>query len=397
MLLSFVATGEQNGTYIIHGKVPSQIYDGATIRLYRYSLAYEKPEVIDSTIVRDEAFSFKGESVPHPFLAFISVPNRVATRLIIEPGEIDVEIENGKLMGTLSGTPLNDAYNEFVVEPYNKYIRSDTLSDKRMRLRKAGTWTTRDEADYRMAMKTPTALNKEAMEKELEFVEKYILYPDVISSSLYKYYYLTHLLSKRGISAPYDQRVKTLMASIPKEYADRIYAAGETADKKYEEYLSDTTRKPLPPIKDASPEEVSAGKKYTDFSGIGIDDKNVTLSQLIKGDAKLVLLDFWASWCGPCLNEMPVISQLNKEYGPKGLLVIGVSSDTDSGRWKAAMEKYGMTWAQLNSPGNQPRSAGAIYGVKFIPYTILLDANGVIVERGLRGDALKSKIESILK
>lgn len=112
---------------------------------------------------------------------------------------------------------------------------------------------------------------------------------------------------------------------------------------------------------------------------------------------KVVLIDFWASWCGPCRQENPVVVEAWKRYEPKGFTIFSVSLDQTKEKWLAAIGKDGLAWNNHVSDLRGWQSAGAAaYGVRSIPATFLLDREGKIVARNLRGPALEQKLAELL-
>lgn len=140
---------------------------------------------------------------------------------------------------------------------------------------------------------------------------------------------------------------------------------------------------PPPGVSDVAPD-------LTDKSPTG---ETYSLSQL-KG--KVVLLDFWASWCGPCIREMPNVVAAYNKYHDKGFEVFSVSLDSDVNRWKGAIAKFNMNWPYHISDLKKWQSAHSRrYGVSGIPATYLIDQNGVIVAMNLRGAALEAKLAEL--
>jgi thiol-disulfide isomerase/thioredoxin len=112
---------------------------------------------------------------------------------------------------------------------------------------------------------------------------------------------------------------------------------------------------------------------------------------------KVVLIDFWASWCGPCRKEMPNVVKAYKKYKNKGFEIFGVSLDQDRDRWLEAIAKDGMTWPQVSDLKYWGSDVVKQYNIQGIPFTVLLDRNGKIIAKNLRGEALDQKLASVLK
>ena len=135
------------------------------------------------------------------------------------------------------------------------------------------------------------------------------------------------------------------------------------------------------------------GDEAPDIVMNGIDGKTMKLSSL---RGKLVLIDFWASWCGPCRAENPNVVALYKELHAKGLNIIGVSLDKDAAKWKEAIAKDGLTWPQISNLKYWDEPIAKQYNVESIPATFILDANGTVVAKDLRGAELKAKVTELL-
>ncbi len=140
-------------------------------------------------------------------------------------------------------------------------------------------------------------------------------------------------------------------------------------------------------------ETVAVGKVAPDFAMADSLGNMVNLSSF-KG--KTVLVDFWASWCGPCRQENPNVVKLYNQYKDKNFTILGVSLDTDRAKWLKAIEDDKLTWNHVSDLQGWKNSAAGLYGVNSIPHTVLIDANGVIIGRNLRGDELAAKLAEVL-
>ena len=135
------------------------------------------------------------------------------------------------------------------------------------------------------------------------------------------------------------------------------------------------------------------GKPAPDFTLADTSGKPVSLSSF-KG--KYVLVDFWASWCGPCRGENPSVVKAFHKYHPKGFTVLGVSLDEKKDKWEEAIAKDHLTWTQVSDLKGWKSSVGELYGIKGIPMNFLLDKDGKVIAKELRGEDLEKKLaESI--
>ena len=123
------------------------------------------------------------------------------------------------------------------------------------------------------------------------------------------------------------------------------------------------------------------------------EGKNIKLSSL---RGKYVLIDFWAAWCGPCRRESPNMVSLYEKFYPKGFDIFSVSLDQTKEAWEKAIKKDGLEkWTHVSDLKYWNSAAGKAYGVQSIPFTVLIDREGKIIAKGLRGDDLRTKLEEI--
>lgn len=136
------------------------------------------------------------------------------------------------------------------------------------------------------------------------------------------------------------------------------------------------------------------GAAFVDFSMPDVDGQMRKLSDYA-GKGNYVLVDFWASWCGPCRQEMPNVKKVYDRFHSKGFEIVGVSLDNNKKAWTDAIAKMQMTWPQLSDLKGWKCSAAEIYNVKGIPATLLIGPDGKIIASDLRGEELIKKIEEL--
>ena len=151
---------------------------------------------------------------------------------------------------------------------------------------------------------------------------------------------------------------------------------------------------------ETTPSHPLIGKKYVDVSAGGTDGRQHKLSEYIggqatKGKKKYVLVDFWTSWCRPCMMEMPNVKRNWERYRSQGFEVVGISLDGNRQAWMQAINNNGYLWPQLSDLNGFDCSAAALYGIEYIPWNFLCNEEGIIVAVELRGEDLANKLKEI--
>lgn len=142
-------------------------------------------------------------------------------------------------------------------------------------------------------------------------------------------------------------------------------------------------------------ESTNEGHPYRNFPSQTLDGKAVQLSDFVK-KGKVTLIDFWASWCIPCAQEIPALKKLYAQYHDKGFDIVSVSLDTNKNAWAGAVKRHQMPWTQISDLKGWKGNATKLYGISAIPFVLVVDRNGIIVQKNIHGDRLADKIKELV-
>lgn len=143
-------------------------------------------------------------------------------------------------------------------------------------------------------------------------------------------------------------------------------------------------------------ERTEIGQPYTELDLMDADGGRIALSSLV-GDGRWVLVDFWATWCGPCREEISYLKDAYKQFGEQGFTIYGVSLDNDAEAWKKYLAENGMGWPNANAVERGKSPAAESYGIRSIPANFLVGPDGRIVAKNLHGKVLKDKLDELLR
>ena len=318
----------------------------------------DKTEYSDSALVKKGKFVFEGAVDNGKYLYYVSIrefPGLEAS-LILEPGTLSYQypISDDIRYAGIKGTNLNDAYTDSI------FILSISVSE----------------------------FGKAVMEGRLDITDaKESGAVEKMKSDLLRF--------NKNVSSFIEKNRDNPVG----EYLFLIYSQLLSKEDREEllPYLSEKGQQRYDKIEEMRhPETVSPEGQYLPFSGKAPDGSLVDLSTLPQ-NKKLVLLDFWASWCVPCLKEVPTLQKLYADCQDKGLEIVSISIDTSEKAWKGALDKTEMPWVHLIDNKDKEANIATKYGVVAIPYTVLIDSSGEIVGVNLRGQSLIDKINDLLK
>lgn len=346
-VISGVADGIENGK-----KVFIQVMDEKNT-----------PTSIDTAVVTNGKFEFKGK-LKEVELAYLKFDLDGSMPFFLENGKIDIVFDkDSTFKSTAKGTFNNDILAEFNTKSVaigKKLAQFQKNNLGKMRLAKESN----DTVTVNKIMAEHDSFQKEMDVYSEEFITKNT---NAILSTLL----IENFINQKTLE----------LAKI------QSYFNGLT-----DEVKNTKSGKRVKKLLDAIT-SVEVGKKAPDFSAPSPDGKTVSLKESM---GKVTIIDFWASWCGPCRMENPNVVAMYNELHEKGLNIIGVSLDRDEAKWKEAIEKDGLTWNHISNLKFWQEPIAELYNVKSIPATFILDANGVIVAKDLRGAELKNKVYQLL-
>lgn len=353
-LLIFSCTSEPH--YVVKGKIEGS--DNVTFYLQKREDG--KLISIDSAVSKKGSFTLKGGKVDYPqMIQLVAGTTKKRTSFYLENSEIIVSgILDSLFKATITGSKTHDEYRTLV--DANKI-----LSDK---------YTT-IYSDYQIAGRAGDTVKTAEMEKQLESLQTE----------------MTDLQKDFVKNNPASYVTPSILSSLSYEMeASEIEAAINTMD---------TAVAAIPMMKSLKErvqvmKAVSIGQKAPDFTMNDVDGKPVALSSKI--GAKLLLVDFWAAWCGPCRQENPNVVKVYNEFNKKGFDVFGVSLDQEKEDWVKAIADDKLTWTHVSDLQYWSNAAAKMYAVNAIPANFLLDETGTIIARNVRGEELYKKVNEIL-
>jgi thiol-disulfide isomerase/thioredoxin len=355
-----VSSCGEKDAFTIKGKLPNGTYDGQQVYLKTLDSNWKGLVAIDTVNVVDGEFFFKGLAKEGATVHFISLDDAPGfmsrpVLVVVEPGHIEVDLDS---VSSVKGTLSNDAYQAFAT-------KSGAINEE------LGAIVQKSKQDA-ANVEFQAGLEKQYKEKnDLLTKETFDFVKANIQSQTG-----TYLLTKNFYRFSADQ-LNELVPSIKPGYksiagVQRVETAAKALDA------------------------TSAGKAFTDVKGKTPESKDAALADYA-GKGKYVLVDFWASWCPPCRDEMPKLVELYKQYKAKDFEIVGISLDKTNEDWVNGIKNLNITWPQISDLKFWDSELAAVYGISSIPHLMLLDKDGKILARGLDVGEATKKIEELLK
>jgi peroxiredoxin len=329
---------------------------------------------VDSAKVQDGKFELKGKVKEPSMFALYIKDIQQPVPFIMESGEIVVKIDKDSIWKSkISGTESNDSFQEF--NDKSNAIQKRMVDYQNKNIQKLM------EAQQKKDNLAIESLKSGYVKIQKEMDDYMIQYPDENPNS-----YISLLLVERLFSSQdfKYEKVKKTFENLNEELRNT------TKGKAISDKLKTIEKNMKNP---AAAEKLNSLKLAPDFSAKSPNGTTISLKESL---GKVTIIDFWASWCGPCRKENPNVVALYNEFHSKGLNIIGVSLDDEATKWKDAIAKDKLTWNQVSNLKGFEDPIATLYDVQQIPTTFVLDSKGNIVAKDLRGDELKVKVQELL-
>ncbi|APQ19096.1 TlpA disulfide reductase family protein [Maribacter hydrothermalis] len=348
--------------FTLNGNLRGEIPDGTQVFLKKIG-ENNQPIEVDTAITANGDFTFTGKSeIPELHYLFVEqLPGYTA--VILENGEIQFSAQRDSMgFADISGTFQNDTFADYMEQSREISKQAQSIQKDMQAASGEAALALQDE------MKE---LQEEYKTFELDYVKTH---PKALISALV----LDRAVATKAVGIEEVEEIyKTLSEEIKNSKPGKQILEGIEKLKASE----------------AAGKNSSIGAKAPDFSGPSPDGNVIALKDVM---GKVTLIDFWAGWCRPCRAENPNIVAVYNKYHDKGLNVLGVSLDRTEEAWKKAIEEDGLVWNHISNIAYFDDQIAKLYNVDAIPAAFLLDENGVIVAKNLRGPELEAKVAELL-
>ena len=368
LIILFVSCKSSSGDYTI--SISADVEDDHQIFLVNFD-DDNKPNVTDTLYAKEGLASYSGFAEVPEYQSLWVSGVRGSVPLFVEPGEITVEIYKDSIQASkVSGTKTNLAFKRYIDE-VNPLFRSFNEIQNDMR----NAVISRDSLGYK-------DLKEQLKDMETKFNNFQIEYTKSNPDSYISAMVLMQLVMNKAIENEAAYEIYNSFSKTIKKTKSAVKINTLLAPKEAEEA-------------EDKPEdgEVNVGDKAPDFSAPNPNESFVTLNSSL---GKLTILDFWASWCGPCRVDSPNLVKLNNSYEANGLAIVGISLDNNKKSWEKAIDNDKLDWTHVSHLNRWDDPIAAAYGVNSIPQLFLLDESGTVIAKERRAEDFLPILKQIL-
>ncbi|MDN5201475.1 TlpA disulfide reductase family protein [Fulvivirgaceae bacterium BMA10] len=352
---------ENQTNYHIAGQV-EQFPDSAEVYLYAFDPIKQISTPIDTSQIDDKGKYQLSYEFSEPSLLKLRFFGEQTVYIVVDEGQNDVTLNvEGKRKGSalVKGSPDSEkllAYEKFRVASYNQWVRPTYDS--------MDAATERGDTQAEIEAVHQYTINNEIHRKELiDFTKK------EIGTSIALYGTMLRWTGDDKIG-----ELEALVSAFKAEHPS-LTMTSHMQDK-VSRFKKVAIGVQAPPL------------AQSDTAGNMVDLADI--------NAKVILIDFWASWCGPCILQIPDLNEAYDKYHEKGFEIVSVSVDHNGDKWKRAIRKYEMPWIHMSDLKEWESDAAKNYNVTFVPFNFLLDGEGKILAKNLHSKALSDKLEELL-
>jgi peroxiredoxin len=345
--IACITASAQNTTYNVSGTASASV-----TKVYLYD-AINTRTPIDSSTVSGGHFTFSGSKPTNALLAVSALGDLRNLQFFNDGTPLNINLTNY----TVTASPLNEKLNAYEQDV-------DGISGELHEI-------------ISFANQNHASLSRQQMDSLVE------RYSQIEQQVIQRVMQIVSENSDNIIPAAF---IKSLAYDLSYEQLAQVC---QPSAPYYNHPAMQTTRRLYEGMQKRAP-----GKLFTDMTINDINGQPRQLSEWI-GKGQYVMIDFWASWCGPCRQEMPNVVSNYEKYHSAGFEIIGISFDQREAQWKSAVNQMRMTWPQLSDLGGWQSAASDVYGISSIPASILFDKEGRIIATDLRGEHLGQKLQEL--
>lgn len=383
--ISLMACQQKHDGYVVHGNIAGNS-DGMKVQLVDQSVY--PPVVLDSTVIKNGKFEFKGKlELPGRYQVIIDKTGEgdesemLASSFYLENSDITYSghvdslktyfwsNETFRKEPVVTGSAMQDLYNQYRKKNRELHNKMADINEKYLEVyhRPAMDGIFNTEEGIALS-KQLEQLGQQSDATQWKFIEQY-----------------------PGTIVAYDMASEFLEGMYVSLTIPQIDQLAETITKAWGAYPDKAAEFKA---KAEKAKKMALGTKYQDIELMNTEGKMVKLSEYVP-EGRYVMLEFWASWCGPCRGEIPHLRHVYSEYKDKGFEIVSISVDQKKTDWEKAMKEENMVWKQLCDPKGFNGPVAKTYNITGVPTCILLDKEGHIFKTEMRGAALDAVLQEL--